>query len=71
MDWKHIQTLDRVHRGRDYQMTLVGFRSSDEVEEFIKDTKRTDYAYFPSFYGKKQLEDGTWSVDHSRADSCD
>lgn len=69
--YPHVKTKNYRRQGRDYYMTYEGFTSSEEVDRYVDQVKSTDYAYFPSFYGKRQLEDGTWAVDHRRADSCD
>lgn len=69
--WGHVKIINRHQKGRDYVMTFTGFNSKEEVTQYIDDVKRTDYAYFPMFYNTRQNEDGTWAVDHSRADSCD
>jgi hypothetical protein len=69
--WSHVKIINRRRQGRDYVMTFVGFKSLEEITQYTDEVKRTDYVYFPSFYNERQDEDGTWSVDHRRADSCD
>ena len=68
---KYVKAEYLPNYGRNNRTRYTGFKTEQEMQEYIDIYLENWYVYFPRALEKKQTEDGTWSFLLQQADSCD